>query len=77
MQRALARADEKRTEEFLGAASRGDGERLRAMLQQRMRPDTADYDGGSAWLVRAGAGAGARGASGCSWHMPQWGSQTQ
>ncbi len=39
-------SDEKRTNEFLGAASRGDTARVRAMLQQQFSPNAADYDGG-------------------------------
>jgi hypothetical protein len=39
-------SDEKRTNEFLGAASRGDTARVRAMLQQQFNPNAADYDGG-------------------------------
>jgi hypothetical protein len=39
-------SDEKRTNEFLGAASRGNTQRVRAMLQQQFNPDAADYDGG-------------------------------
>jgi hypothetical protein len=46
VQQHLAVADEKRTNEFLGAASRRDTQRIRAMLQQHFDPDAADYDGG-------------------------------
>ena len=45
VQQHLTVADEKRTNEFLGAASRGDTARVRAMLQQQFDPDAADYDG--------------------------------
>ena len=46
VQQHLTVADEKRTNEFLSAASRGDMQRVRAMLQQHFDPDAADYDGG-------------------------------
>ena len=41
---ALARADERRTQEFLSAASRGDATVVRLMLQQGTSADCADYD---------------------------------
>jgi hypothetical protein len=37
-------SDEKRTNHFLGAASRGNTQRVKAMLQQQFNPDAADYD---------------------------------
>jgi hypothetical protein len=50
VQQHLTVADEKRTNEFLSAASRGDMQRVRAMLQQHFDPDAADYDGGCCML---------------------------
>jgi ankyrin repeat protein len=55
---ALARADERRTQEFLSAASRGDATVVRLMLQQGMSPDSCDYDGRVALELAAAAGHG-------------------
>lgn len=52
----LAKSDERRTQAFLGAASRGDTTTVRAMLQQRFDPDSADYDGRSALALAAAKG---------------------
>jgi ankyrin repeat protein/CRP-like cAMP-binding protein len=52
----LAKSDERRTQAFLGAASRGDTTTVRAMLQQRFDPDSADYDARSALALAAAKG---------------------
>eukprot|EP00884_Botryococcus_braunii_P021334 jgi/Botrbrau1/7885/Bobra.9_2s0059.2 len=52
----VAKQDEKRTEEFLSAAARGDTSKVRAMLQQGFAPDSADYDGRTALMLAAAKG---------------------
>lgn len=49
----LAKSDERRTQAFLGAASRGDLTTVRVMLQQRFEVDSVDYDGRCALSLAA------------------------
>jgi hypothetical protein len=53
---ALARADERRTQEFLSAASRGDTSVIRLMLQQGISANSADYDGRTALMLSSAKG---------------------
>ena len=52
----LARSDERRTLEFLSAASRGDISTLRVMIQQGFNANAADYDGRTALMLAAAKG---------------------
>jgi ankyrin repeat protein len=45
-----------RTAEFLEAAAHGNAGQLRAMMQQGLAPDSADYDGRTALMLAAGHG---------------------
>jgi len=49
----LAKSDERRTQAFLGAASRGDLTTVRTMLQQGFDVDSVDYDGRCALSLAA------------------------
>jgi CRP-like cAMP-binding protein len=53
---ALARTDERRTSEFLSAASRGDATTVRLMLNQNFNANTADYDGRTALMLASAKG---------------------
>jgi hypothetical protein len=46
VQQRIKRLGAARTGEFLSAAAHGDTQRVRAMLEQHLSPDVADYDGG-------------------------------
>jgi len=53
---ALARTDERRTSEFLSAASRGDSTTVRLMLNQNFNPNAPDYDGRTALMLASAKG---------------------
>ena len=55
---ALARTDERRTSEFLSAASRGDATTVRLMLNQNFNANAADYDGRTALMLASAKGHG-------------------
>jgi hypothetical protein len=53
VQQRIKRLGAARTGEFLSAAAHGDTQRVRAMLEQHLSPDVADYDGGHAGPARS------------------------
>lgn len=54
VQQHMEQSEERRTNEFLGAASRGDVRGVRRLLQQHINPDAADYDGAQCVSYLAG-----------------------
>jgi ankyrin repeat protein len=49
-------ADESRTGQFLSAASKGQVDRVKLLLQQGYNANTADYDNRTALMLAAGNG---------------------
>jgi hypothetical protein len=57
----VAQADETRTGQFLAASAKGEGDRVKLLLQQGYNPNTCDYDKKTALMLAAAHGHKVRG----------------
>jgi ankyrin repeat protein len=60
----VAQADETRTGQFLAASAKGEGDRVKLLLQQGYNPNTCDYDKKTALMLAAAHGHTVRRAAG-------------